>query len=493
MLTGMLAGVLLGCADEAPAAVFEQTNDGQFISMGSGAPQGAPLRSGPGQNADPAADQAPGTMEALLSGFSARIDPAGMPSSIVRQTERARTVCGAVPTDEEVAELIALVLAPDAPEGDGAAAMEGLGKGLKLPAPRAMRRTLSDRQDEMRDLAVKVARRFARSEGVLRAGLSPEGFVRLFTTMIQRESAFNPRAVSPVGARGLGQLMPRTARALGVADSFAPEENLEGAATYLTAMLERFGSPALALAAYNAGPGAVSKHGGIPPYRETRQYVADILHAVKTDAPRTRFASAAGEGRSTREQALMRLLLAARAVPVSVPTSASVSGPAAALASLDAERGAEPVKVAALADELPLYVPPPAARVVLARAPVRGPACVGKPDPVALKGVTARMADVLAGTARPVAAKRQDRLPSTPTAPTFSAHAQAADAPNTTILHRQPARGARNDATGSARRAATAPTGEPAHPRAAPPAFEALPFTERKLLVPISASGPARE
>ncbi|OCP24256.1 hypothetical protein BC361_20840 [Ensifer sp. LC54] len=143
-----------------------------------------------------------------------------------------------------------------------------------------MSQALSDKQLQMRQLAASVGAQFAHAPGVREAKLDEPAFVKLFTTLVHRESNFWPHAVSPAGARGLGQLMPGTARDLGVKDSFAPEENLIGAATYLTDMLKQFGSPELALAAYNAGPGAVAKHGGIPPYRETRQYVADIFHEV---------------------------------------------------------------------------------------------------------------------------------------------------------------------------------------------------------------------
>lgn len=98
----------------------------------------------------------------------------------------------------------------------------------------------------------------------------------LFLRLVQRESGWNTAAVSVKGAQGLAQLMPDTARQLGV-DIADPEQNLNGGARYLRMMYDRFGSWRLALAAYNAGPAAVEKHGGIPPFDETKAYVAAIL------------------------------------------------------------------------------------------------------------------------------------------------------------------------------------------------------------------------
>ena len=102
--------------------------------------------------------------------------------------------------------------------------------------------------------------------------------VDLVRALIQAESAFNPRAVSPKGALGLMQLMPETAAELGVADPFNPAENVRGGVRYLKQLLARYdGRVELALAAYNAGPAAVKKYGGrVPPYRETQNYVARI-------------------------------------------------------------------------------------------------------------------------------------------------------------------------------------------------------------------------
>lgn len=99
----------------------------------------------------------------------------------------------------------------------------------------------------------------------------------LFMRQIKQESGWNPRAVSPAGAQGLGQLMPGTAADLGVTDPFNPEQNLDGAARYLRQMYDKYGDWRLALQAYNAGPGNVDKYGGNVPFDETQNYLAAIL------------------------------------------------------------------------------------------------------------------------------------------------------------------------------------------------------------------------
>lgn len=99
----------------------------------------------------------------------------------------------------------------------------------------------------------------------------------LLAAVAKQESRFRTRAVSPVGARGIMQLMPRTARALGVRNSFDARQNIFGGAKYLRQLLNQFdGNINLSLAAYNAGPGTVRKYRGIPPYRETRNYVKTV-------------------------------------------------------------------------------------------------------------------------------------------------------------------------------------------------------------------------
>lgn len=100
----------------------------------------------------------------------------------------------------------------------------------------------------------------------------------LIKAVIHAESGYNPSAVSPKGAQGLMQLMPKTAQGLKVADSFNPSDNIRGGVRYLRFLLDTFkGNESLAVAAYNCGLGSVAKYGGIPPYPETQTYVAKVL------------------------------------------------------------------------------------------------------------------------------------------------------------------------------------------------------------------------
>lgn len=113
-------------------------------------------------------------------------------------------------------------------------------------------------------------------------GVSPD----LVRAVIQAESGFNPRAISRKGAMGLMQLMPATARDLGVNNPFHPEQNIRGGTRYLAMLLARYNQDVhLALAAYNAGPGSVERYGAVPPYRETQNYVKKITGSTKAAAP----------------------------------------------------------------------------------------------------------------------------------------------------------------------------------------------------------------
>ncbi len=146
--------------------------------------------------------------------------------------------------------------------------------GYTLPTPRAGAEALFDPRFKARlELLIrKLARRHGVDEGLVRAVLA-------------QESGGDPLAVSPKGAMGLMQLMPATAGAMGVVDAFNPEDNLDGGVKYLKYCLARFQqNVVLALAAYNAGPGAVDKYAGVPPYQETENFVSSITKAYSGKA-----------------------------------------------------------------------------------------------------------------------------------------------------------------------------------------------------------------
>lgn len=189
--------------------------------------------------------------------------------------------------------LLALCLAP-ASRPAGATVFEYDAKGettvsrgdVNKPRKPSQRNGL--KHSQLRNLTREVAIRYSGTIGVRKAGLSALSFVQVFEALIERESAFNPIAVSPKGAKGLGQLMPGTAVDMGVADPFDPEANLNGSAKYLTLLLAEFGNLELALAAYNAGPTRVRRYGGVPPFAETRAYIAWIFKTAGVEREPTK-------------------------------------------------------------------------------------------------------------------------------------------------------------------------------------------------------------
>lgn len=135
-------------------------------------------------------------------------------------------------------------------------------------------------RDDILALIRTTAERHAGNRALGRVGLDAQDWQILFRALVEAESSYNPTALSPKGAYGLGQLMPDTARSLGV-DPRDPSQNLDGAARYLLAQLGTFKDIDLALAAYNAGPHRVVEYSGIPPFAETRDYIARI-HRIRS-------------------------------------------------------------------------------------------------------------------------------------------------------------------------------------------------------------------
>ncbi len=120
-------------------------------------------------------------------------------------------------------------------------------------------------RDEIYDIISEISSKHGVNEKLVRA-------------LIKQESGFNPTIVSKAGATGLMQLMPATAESLGVSDAKDPVQNVDGGVRYLKSLMKKYnGNLILSLAAYNAGPGAVDKYGGVPPYKETQNYVKNIL------------------------------------------------------------------------------------------------------------------------------------------------------------------------------------------------------------------------
>ena len=139
-------------------------------------------------------------------------------------------------------------------------------------------RLFGDGKTGIEEMIVTTAKKYAGHPGLARAGLNPVEFRIWFQSLVKQESGFSIGARSPVGAFGLTQVMPDTAKDLGIYPAYYddPMLQLDGGARYFLTQLNKFGSVPLALAAYNAGPGNVSKYGGIPPFKETRGYVVRI-------------------------------------------------------------------------------------------------------------------------------------------------------------------------------------------------------------------------
>ena len=139
-------------------------------------------------------------------------------------------------------------------------------------------RLFGDGKTGIEEMIVTTAKKYAGHPGLARAGLNPVEFRIWFQSLVKQESGFSIGARSPVGAFGLTQIMPDTARGLGIYPAYYddPMLQLDGGARYFLTQLNKFGSVPLALAAYNAGPGNVTKYGGIPPFKETQDYVVRI-------------------------------------------------------------------------------------------------------------------------------------------------------------------------------------------------------------------------
>jgi soluble lytic murein transglycosylase-like protein len=157
--------------------------------------------------------------------------------------------------------------------------MDEISSGPALNAS-AFNRLIAPTYARSNDAGAAVAARTPRAEIERAIKVSAADYdvdPALIEAIIENESAFDSNATSSAGARGLMQLMPQAADALGVTDSYDATQNIRGGTRYLRSLLDRFGKVELAVAAYNAGPDAVRKYGGVPPYEQTRSYVRNVL------------------------------------------------------------------------------------------------------------------------------------------------------------------------------------------------------------------------
>ncbi|NEY92021.1 lytic transglycosylase domain-containing protein [Tabrizicola oligotrophica] len=199
-------------------------------------------------------------------------------------------------SDEQVAALeqtLAMLTGSSAFIGD----LEGLGGGLAASEAYAIDdnnpyagRLFGDARQTIEEMIIETAKRYGNHPALVRAGINPVEFRCWFQGLVKQESGFSIGARSPAAAFGLTQIIPDTAKYLGVYPAYYddPQLQLDAGARYLLEQLSAFGSMPLALAAYNAGPGAVQKYGGIPPYQETQDYVVRITanynaYAAKID------------------------------------------------------------------------------------------------------------------------------------------------------------------------------------------------------------------